>query len=431
VATADTSTIADVEWKHFFVDPSLQKLITRGIKYNYDLQIAIKRLDEARVRFNQTKYLQLPQLNLQVTAETVNPSNNSLNGISVKNFLEKKHIEDYSLGGYLSWEADIWGKIRRQKEATVAQYLQTFEGVRAVQTQLVADISRGYYNLLMLDAQLLVAKRNLLLNDTLVRFTRLQRDAGEITTLGVQQAEAQRKATAVLIPQIEQDIVLQEHALSILTGTMPDSISRGFASKARPLSNKLSAGIPAAIVSRRPDVRASEMALIAANAEVGVAQAYMYPTLNIVAGGGINTFLANNWFTIPASLFGSVAGSLTQPVFQRKQIRTNIEVAKIRREQAVLQFRQSVLQAVTEVSDALIRGEKLTQISEISTQRVDTLRKAIGNAQLLFKSGLANYLEVITAQENFLQAELNLELVKRQQFDAVIELYRALGGGWK
>src|SRR5689334_16755508 len=169
VSFADTSSIADIEWKKFFTDPDLQNLITKGLSYNYDLLTAMKNMDIARQRMKQAKLLLLPELNGFITAQTVNPSNNSLNGISAGSFLGKNHIEDYQAGINLSWEVDIWGKLRNQKEATLAQYLQTYEASKAVQTQLVSDIAQGYFNLLMLDKQLEVARSNLALNDTFFR----------------------------------------------------------------------------------------------------------------------------------------------------------------------------------------------------------------------------------------------------------------------
>lgn len=431
VATADTSSIADIEWKQFFTDTTLQGLIARGISYNYDMQLAIKRMEEAEQKVKQAKLLQLPVVNLQAAAQTTNPSNNSLNGISLNSFLGKNHLEDYTLAANLSWEADIWGKIRRQKEATLAAYLGTTEAVKAVQTQLVSDIAQGFYNLLMLDEQLNITKKNLVLNDSTLLISRLQRQAGEVTTLAVQQAEVQRQTTALLIPVIEQDIAIQENALSILTGVVPDTIIRSVKLSQFKVPDQLATGVPATIVSRRPDVRANEMALVAANAEVGVAQAYMYPALNITATGGLNAFKASNWFNIPASFFGIVAGSLTQPVFQQRQLKTQLEIAKIQREEAVIRFRQSVLNAAGEVSNALVTNDKLKTEQQLASDQVDTLQHAIRNARLLFNSGMANYLEVLTAQRNALLAELNLASIQRQQLGAMVELYRSLGGGWR
>jgi outer membrane protein TolC len=173
------------------------------------------------------------------------------------------------------------------------------------------------------------------------------------------------------------------------------------------------------------------MALVAANAQVGVAQANMYPALYITAGGGLESFKASNWFNLPSSLFGLAAGTIAQPIFKRRQLRTEFEVAKLQREQAVIQFRQSVLQAVGEVSDALVQVDKLKEQQLIATTRVDTLQRAIFSARLLFKSDMANYLEVLIAQRSALAAELELASIERQQLSAVVELYRSLGGGWK
>ncbi|HMH22393.1 MAG TPA: efflux transporter outer membrane subunit [Puia sp.] len=431
VSTSDTSSIANIEWKQFFTDTTLQSLISRGVAYNYDLQLALRRIDIAQQQVKQAKLSLLPSLSLQIAAQTSIPSKNSLNGISLNSFLGTSHIEDYNLSGSLSWEVDIWGKIRRQKEATIAQYLQTYEGAKAVQTQLVANIAQGFYNLLMLDAQMGIARRNLALSDSTLLVTRLQRDAGEVTTLAVEQAESQRLSTAVLIPQIEQAIAIQENALSVLTGENPGVISRPVSLGDLGLPESLPTGLPAAILSRRPDVRASEMALIAANAQVGVATGSLYPTLVISAQGGLNSFKASDWFSIPGSLFGNLVGGITQPIFQQRKLKTQLEIAKIQREQSVIQFKQSVLTAVGEVSDALVRVDKLRQQQSITAAQVDTLHHAIQNAQLLFRSGLANYLEVITAQASSLQAELSLADIRRQELSSVVDLYRSLGGGWK
>jgi NodT family efflux transporter outer membrane factor (OMF) lipoprotein len=428
---ADTSSIADIEWKRFFTDTTLQGLITRGIAYNNDLQVAIKRIDIAKAQAAQAKLLQLPDVNLQVTGQISRPSDNSLNGLSAKSFLGKSYIENYQVLASASWEADIWGKIRRQKETILTQYLQTQEAAKAVQTELVSDIAQGFFNLLMLDKQLLIARRNLILNDSFVTVTKILWNGGNVTTLAVQQAEAQRQSTALLIPQLEQSIALQENALQVLTGHLPGKVARTVSLNEFAVPDQLTTGLPVAMVSRRPDVRTEELALVSANAQVGVAQANMYPALNITAGGGLESFKSSNWFSIPNSLFGLAAGTIAQPLFRKKQLKTQFEIAKIEREQAVIKFRQSVLLATGEVSNALVQVEKLKEQQVIAVGQVDTLQLAVGNAQMLFKSDLANYLEVITAQTNALQAELNLASVQRSQLGAMVELYRSLGGGWK
>jgi multidrug efflux system outer membrane protein len=234
-----------------------------------------------------------------------------------------------------------------------------------------------------------------------------------------------------LIPQFEQNLALQENALKILTGALPDRVERSKTLNDVSFGDNLSAGLPTALVSRRPDVKSSELALAVANANVGINQASMYPALRISAQGGLNSFKASNWFNVPASLFGIVSGSLITPLLNSKSLRTNYEVAKINREKTVIEFRQTVLNAVGEVSNALVKINKLKEEQDIAANRVAVLQKATANANQLFRNGMANYLEVITAQGNVLQSELALASIKTERLNAVAELYRSLGGGWK
>lgn len=430
-ALADTTTIADIEWKSFFPDTALQELIDKAILGNNDLQIALKNIEAARLLHRQSKWGNVPQANLAVTANSTIPSENSLNGLSANNFLGTSHVEDYNAAVSVSWEADIWKKISSRKKEALALYLKTEEAKKAIQTELVAGVAQGYYNLVMLDAQLAIAKKNLELRENTVRMIKLQFEAAQVTSLAVEQADAQRLSAAQIVPQLEKEIILQENALSILTGELPDEINRTGNIDLVALHAELKTGVPAAILSRRPDVKSFEYELQAANARVGVTKAQMYPALNITAGGGLNSFKADNWFNMPSSLFGMVAGSLTQPLLNNRRLKTEYEVAKIEREKAVIAFRQSVLVAVGEVSDALVNIEKLKQEQEFAAQRVASQQKATNNADMLFKSGMANYLEVITAQGVALQSELDLAALKRNQLAAVAELYRSLGGGWK
>lgn len=354
-----------------------------------------------------------------------------MNGQSLNLFLGQSHVEDYNAAFNLSWEADIWGKIKNQQEVSKMQYLQTYEATKAIQTQVVAAIAQGYYNLLMLDKQLQIAKSNLDLSTNTLSLTEKLWKSGDTTSLGVQQATAQKQSTELLITQLEQNIAIQENALSILVGENPDKVDRTIEMSDTSLPQDISAGLPAAMVSRRPDVRQQELVLLESNSIVGIAQANMYPSLKITATGGVNSFKIDNWFSIPASLFGSVLGGLTQPIFQKRQLKTDLNVAKIQREKNVLAFRQSVLNAVGEVSDALVSNESLKVQEQKATEQVATLKDGIKSAEMLYKGGMANYLEVITAQGNSLQAELNLASVKRQRLSSIVDLYRALGGGWK
>lgn len=430
VAPSDTS-IAGMQWRRFFKDTVLLNLIDTALIGNYDLQLATKRIEEAAAYVKGARAGYLPLVTAGASASSSIPSKNSLNGKSLESFIGEKHIEDYTLSVAASWEIDVWGKIKRQKEAALANYLQSYEGRRAVQTTLVNNLASGYFNLLMLDKQLSITRSNLLLSDTLVRMMILQKAAGQVTQLAVEQTDVQRQNAAILIPELEQQVAIQENEIRILCGRLPSSIPRSDSLTDAVMQDDFSTGLPAAIISHRPDVRAAEMALVAANATVGVAEANFYPSFTLSATGGLNAFKASKWFAMPASLFGTGAAGIAQPLLQHRQLKTNLEVAKVQREEAVIVFRQSVLNATGEVVNALVQIEKLQSEQEIAAQQVDTLHKAIFNAQLLFRSGLANYLEVITAQSNLLNAELNLATIQRRELSAKVELYRALGGGWK
>lgn len=428
---ADSANIADLGWKSFFTDTDFQKLIDSALVKNYDMQLAIKNIEASQLIFKQVKWNYVPELNLNVNANINRPSDNSLTGISLKNFGLGHSLGNYSADISLSWEADIWGKIRNQKKGARAAYLQSAEVKKAVQTNLIVTLARGYYNLLMLDAQLKIAQKNAALNDSTINIIKLQYNSGQVTSLAVEQAQAQQLSAALLIPQFEKYITLQENALKILAGELPGRISRG-----RPLdqvlfNDSLSAGIPSELLRNRPDVKSRELELAKANANVGINRASMYPAIRITADAGLNAFKLVNWFNIPGSLFGIVGGGVVQPLIQHKQLKTRYKLALVEKDKAAIQFRQSLLTAFGEVSDALVTIKKLNVEQQIAAQRMETLQHAVTNASLLFKNGMANYLEVITAQSNALQSELEYTSIYKAKLDATAQLYKSLGGGWK
>ncbi len=423
------SSLAVRPWREFFSDTTLVGLIDKALVNNFNLQVAIRRVDVYQSLAKQARSAWLPTLSVQTSASTVNPSGNSLNGISLSNFLGTNHLEDYTLGGTMAWELDIWGKIRRGKEAARADYLQSYEARKAIQTALVSQVADAYYNLLMMESQLAIANRNVQLNDSTVKMMELQKTAGEVTSLAVEQALAQKQTSELLVQQLGQAKQLQQNALKLLLGDLPGSFTFQQSIYELPSGVSLSTGVPADLLRFRPDVRASEQALVAANARVGVAQGSLYPSLSLTASGGLNAYQSSEWFKAPASLFGTVAGNLVQPVFARRALKTNLEVAKAQRDQRAIEFRQSVTVAVHDVVNALVKLDKLNGQQQIATQRVETLGRAVSNSQLLFRSGLANYLEVITAQRTALDADLEKAIITRQQLSAYVELYRSLGGG--
>lgn len=426
----DTTNSADIKWKSFFSETDLIELIDVALAKNNDLQIAEKNITIANLQYKQAKWGNIPQVNAYANATTTRLSENSLNGLSTSQFLGKNHLEDFSAGLNLSWEADIWGKIKNQKKSALATYMQTNEAKKALQTSIVATVSNGFYDLLMLDAQLEIAKKTSVLNDSTLFVVNLQYEAGQVNLLAKQQTEAQRLIAAQLIPELEKNIQIQENALSVLTGTFPEAQKRQSLLNNLIVKDNLSAGIPSQLLSKRPDVKSAELELKIANAQVGIAKASLYPSLNITAVTGVNSFEFNNWFNIPASLFGSVTGGLVAPLLNGKKLKTRYEIAKVAREQSVLRFKQTVLVAVGEVSNSLVKIDKQEKEYTIANERVATLKKSIVNANMLFKNGMATYLEVIIAQSNLLQAELELASIKKDRLIANVELYRALGGGW-
>ncbi|GGH64038.1 NodT family efflux transporter outer membrane factor (OMF) lipoprotein [Filimonas zeae] len=429
-AGTDSAGIAALPVHSFIKDAVLLQLIDSALAKNFDVQIALKNIETAGQTLHNAKLGNLPELNLQVTATRNWPSKNSLNGSLSEQFIGTRYMDDYSAGLNLTWEAIAWGKISHLKEAALADYLQTAEAAKAVRTRVVSQVAQGYYNLLMLDTQKEIALRNVALTDSTLRIMRLQYSSGRITNLAIEQTEAQLRVAQALVPQIEQQLTLQENALQTMAGAMPGTVARIHLQQVT-VDTVAAAGVPAALLTHRPDIHAAELAVKAANARVGVAEASMYPALNITAGVGVNSFKANNWFNIPGSLFETIGGSLTQPVFQRRKLRTDWEKAKIDWQKSAIEFQRSVVTGVQEVSDALVKIEKLQQQSVFTSQRVEKLKSATQNATLLFQNGMADYLEVITAQSNALQSELDLASLKRDQLSATVELYRALGGGWK
>ena len=284
----------------------------------------------------------------------------------------------------------------------------------------------------MLDAKIQVAKRNVLLNDSTLHMIELQYEAGEITALAIQQTESQRLIAASLVPELEKEIVLQENALRILLGQMPGEIKRGASFEHLFAENKdISLGAPIEIIRNRPDVRGAEWELIAANANANIEQAMRYPRLTLEGVFGVNAMMPENWFSIPGALLGGITGGLTAPVFKNKRLKTQWEVAKLERDKSEIAFQRTVMEAVSEVSDAVVTVEKLREQLEFAKDRVENSQKAVRNANLLFKGGFATYLEVITAQGNALDSDLALVELRQEHLESYVDLYRSLGGGWR
>jgi NodT family efflux transporter outer membrane factor (OMF) lipoprotein len=344
-------------------------------------------------------------------------------------FMGKSYMEDYSSTLTLSWEADIWGKIKNQNAGALASYLAQKEATIAVRTGLIAGIAQGYYNLLLFDQQKLISQQNLAIVDSTLQITQVQQRLGLSTSLAVQQMENSRDNLLKSIRVIEENIAIQENALQALVGQFPkEGISRGDL-LGLVERDVFATGVPADMLSRRPDIKQAEYTFLQTVSDIKVTRANMYPALRITAQGGLNSFTASNWFTVPGSLFGMLSGSLTQPLLQGRQLKTAHNQAIIRSEQAELQFKEIVLQAVGEVSNTLEQIASLQDQQRYSDQLVARNQQLVKQAKVLFKNDMATYLEVLTAQQSKLQAELDQMQVKSKRLYAEVALYKALGGG--
>lgn len=429
-----------LSWKDFFNDTTLVALVDSAVRLNFDMRNALKSIDIANQYYKQSRALYLPDIDLNAP------------GV-IKQFRSKNYYSGPSSGWYdrtdakapenmylyqsqfinsveVGWEIDIWGKIKRQKEEAMAKYLETYEAKKAIQTSLVADIAENYYLLLMLDEQLEVAQRNYELRNNTLKMVELQYQSGDVTALAVQQTKSQVLEASALIPKLKKDIAIHENALRMLTGNLSTSLERkSHLSEIQPADSLLE--LPLYLMQNRPDVLAAEYDLKAANANVGVTQAYRYPNINIDITGGVNSMLPKNWVSIPGSLFGGIVGGIATPLLNKRKLKTNYEVAKLERDKAEIDFQETVYNAIIETQDARISIEQTEKQLAIAEEQVDVAQNAVRSAALLFRAGFATYLEVITAQSHELETELNLASLKADLLTARVQLYRALGGGWK
>lgn len=416
-------------WKKYYKDPLLVDLIEKALVKNNEVLIAVKSMEQLDLSYKQAKLSLLPTLDFDAAGSRSYLSKNSLNGSLSAQFTSKDYMDDYSANLRMSWEVDIWGKAAMQKRDAKAAYFAQKENLSALKTRIIVQVAQSYYNLLGLDEQLKIAQKNIELSDNTLQMMKLQYNSGSISSLAVNQTEAQKKTAELLVPLAKANIAVQENALQILCGEYPNTITRSGNLNVDEFAFEMPAGIPASLLSRRPDVKASEYAVMSATAKTGLAKATMYPTLSLNPSIGINSFEFDNWFNFPGSVTKNIAANLAQPIFQKKALRTAYEVAVLEQEKAVVQFKQSFITAVGEVSDAMSQLKYADERIKLAEEKAVSLEKATADASLLYKSGMANYLEIIAAQNSALQNELDVVAIKLEKLNASINLYRALGGG--
>ncbi|MDI5895910.1 efflux transporter outer membrane subunit [Flavobacterium algoritolerans] len=425
VVSTDTISLANVAWNNVFTDPLLQGYIKKGLENNLDIKIAMQNIAAAEATMKQGKAGYFPTLSAGADWTHQELSKNSQFGA----LLQDRSTDQYQFTGSLSWEADIWGKIRSNKRAVNASYLQTTAANQAVKTQLIANIAATYYQLLSVDAQIKLAEKTLVNRNQSIETIVALKIAGNVTEVGVKQTEAQKYATEIIIADLKNSIIILENTMSILMGEGSAKIERS-TFESQSIQPTITLGVPATLFRNRPDVIAAEYNLISNFEQTNVAKSNFYPTLKLTATGGLQSIDLKEWFSAN-SIFANVVTGLTQPIFNQRQIKTRFEIAKANQEKAYLQFEQSLLTAGKEVSDALAQYNNETYKLTVREKQVDALNKATDYSDELLTYGLANYLEVLNVKDNALNAELSLIDNKFQQYKAIIQLYRALGGGWQ
>jgi NodT family efflux transporter outer membrane factor (OMF) lipoprotein len=419
----DSSNIADLPWQQLFTDQHLQALINEGIANNLDLKIASARMDAAAANFKQSRLAFLPTVDAKasVTQQKVAASQGG-------NFITANRI--YQLSATASWEIDVWGKLSSTKRAYMAAFLQSEAYRRAVQTQLIANIATNYFALLAYDEQLRITKQTVENRKADVETMKTLKESDVVTGADVVQSEANRYSAEVTIPDLLQNIRETEHTISILLGRSPGAIVRGTLTEQH-VTTDLKTGVPAQLLANRPDVQQAEYQFRYYYELTNVARSYFYPALAITATGGLNGTTLNNFFDA-SHLFGNVVGSLTQPIFNQGLNKQRLRVAEANQAEYLATFRQTLLTASQEVTNALFDYNAAVDKEHIRGQQITYLEKSVDFTKELLKyTSNTNYTDVLTSEQNLLSAQLNSINDRLQQLQAVVTLYRSLGGGWK
>ena len=415
MVSGDTASIADLSWQELFTDPLLQQLIETGIAHNTDLSIARLRVKEAEALLTASKLAYLPSVSLTPQG-------------TIRKVEGESATKSYNLAASADWEIDIFGRITNAKREAKAVLEQSEAYRQAVQSQLVATIANSYYSLLMLDKQYEISRSTAELWAENLRVMKALKEAGQTTEMAVAQIEASKLAVDASLLSLQQQITEMENSISSLLGDVPRQIERSTLD-AQSFPDTLLVGVPLQLLQRRPDVRQSEAALAAAFYVTNQAYAAFYPSITLSGSAGW-TNAAGALITNPGEWLLSAVGSLVQPLFNRGQNVANLKVAKAQQEEALLTFRQSLLDAGTEVNSALLQWQTARQRLKLDEQQIASLESAVRSSELLMLHSSQNYLEVLTARQTLLDAELSAVTDRFDEIQGVINLYHALGGGY-
>lgn len=413
--TEDTMSLADFSWKELFTDTVLQQLIEKGIANNTDLNIARLKVREAEALLTSSKLAYLPSVSLTPQG-------------TIKSIEGNSPTKTYNLAASADWELDIFGRITNAKREAKAVLEQSQAYKQAVQTQLIATIANSYYTLLMLDKQLDISRRTAEIWAENLRVMKALKKAGQTTEMAVAQIEASKLSVDASLLSLEQQITEVENSLSSLLGVVPQRIDRSTLDM-QSFPDTLSVGVPLQLLQRRPDVRQSEAALAESFYTTNRAYSAFYPAITLSGSAGW-TNAAGAIISNPGEWLFSAVGSLVQPLFNRGQNIANLKVAKARQEEALLTFRQTLLNAGTEVNDALLQWQVARRRLDLDRQQIISLQSAVRSSELLMRHSSQNYLEVLTARQTLLDAELSAVSDRFEEIQGVINLYHALGGGY-
>ncbi|HEV2963033.1 MAG TPA: efflux transporter outer membrane subunit [Candidatus Angelobacter sp.] len=419
----DSASLADQKWWELFQDPQLQQLERTAIEQNYDVRIAATRILEAQAQLGITRSNQFPQVNAGASDSVQRNPAQPLFPVASNGSAERLSLS-------ATWELDFWGKFRRATEAARANLLASEWARRQVISTLVSNVATAYFQLRELDLELEISKATLASRQDSLKLTQLLADHGATSMLDVRQAEQLVYTAAEQVPDLERRIEQQENLISTLVGSNPAPVLRGLKLTEQPHTPQVPAGLPSSLLERRPDVRQAEQQLVAFNAQIGVAKAAYFPQIALTGDAGYQSAALTSLFSGPAGLF-SLGGSLVQPVFTGGRIRSGVKLAEAQKEEALLFYRQTIQQAFRDVSDSLVAYAKNQEFRQQQQLLANAAQDAAHLSDIRYKGGAASYLEVLTNQTNYFSSQLNLAQAQLNELNALVQLYRSLGGGWQ
>jgi outer membrane protein, multidrug efflux system len=423
VSNSDTTTIADIPWREYFTDPKLQALITEGLEQNIDMQIALTRIKQAEANLTVAIGNRLPDVSAGFQIAHTRTSSGG-NGRDILGYTSNQN----SLGFLASWEVDLWGRLASISRAQYANYMNSFEYKNLVQTELIANIANKYYNLQALDRQLQITKETIGLLQESAETIAALKEAGQQNAAAVEQSNALLYSTQLSVPALESQIREKENAICLLLGRKPRQIERTSIGE-QTVNTNLRIGVPVQLLSRRPDVKQTELNVLSAYATADAARASFYPSLTITSASfGLAAGDFSDFFK-PENIAANIVAGLTQPIFKRRQLKGNLKIAEAQQEEALLNFRNTILLAGQEVSDILYGYESSLKKNEFRERQIISLSNAVDFSKDLLIAGEAIYTEVLSAQQNLLSAQLNQVNDKLEQLIYGVNLYKVLGGG--